>query len=1022
MSPDEPDDSLVDQLLAAAFAPAPGAKGAGGADGRDAPPRAALVEISPRYRLEDEIGRGGVGIVLRGRDVELNRDVAIKILRPEHRDHAGLTLRFVEEAQIGGQLEHPGVVPVHDMGRTADGRPFFAMKLVQGRTLAEQLRARADAKEERARWLAVFEQVCQTVAYAHARGVIHRDLKPANVILGSFGEVQVADWGLAKVVGRPEAETRATPSAASAPTAILSPGAVSTARSPSSQLLSQAGAVLGTLAYMPPEQALGRNDEVDARSDVFALGAMLCEILTGAPPYHGDAGDVLEQAREAALGPARERLRQCGADAELVELAERCLAAERDARPRGADELAKALARWRASQEKRAHDAELEAAAALARAKHERRVRKLTVALAATIVLASLAGGGVWLQRQSEERARLESAARPVREEIARARELAATARRERADAVEPRRAALAAADGAVAAASAGNPGPELREQASALRVELAAELARAEEAVATRARDVATLERMQFLVGKMGVWPWDELDAAFAQAFREWGLDFAAMTDEQIVARLRAASDPVDFCDFMLAWMGAQAGAIGGNQAPRDFERMVPVMQAADPDPWRMRIRDAIPFDVKSLAEMADDARIWELEPRTIAFLGAMLGRFQRDDHAGAIRLLRTAADRFPQEFLIRLDLSSWLLEAREYDEALAHATAAMTIAPDSTSPWLLIGAARDGVGDFEGAIAAFERALVLDPKSPDGHQGKALAELRAGRVEAAIATLRTALERQPRSDDLRYSLAFAQLQAGDVAAARTTLTGMVKTPEDLAGVPLAADLLVAIGEAPAAEAELRDTLKRTRRTTPLEVILSLRTALAASLEAAGRFEEAIAEIQITQQLLASSDRVAWISRLRALHDLADALDDFESGAREPADAVEATTVARLLDLRGPSTFSAQLWSDALDLDEAAVLRAEPLARLRAARAAIASGERAAALAQLRAEVRSQVEGAARGSTASGRGRLELLLIDPALLPVRDPARRAALPKEEAATWEAFFSEVRRLVGRVRG
>ena len=120
----------------------------------------------------------------------------------DHRDNPDLVRRFVEEAQIGGQLQHPGIVPVYELGTFADRRPYFTMKLVKGRTLAELLDGRQDPADDRPRFLAIFEQVCQTVAYAHARGVIHRDLKPANVMVGSFGEVQVMDWGLAKVLPR----------------------------------------------------------------------------------------------------------------------------------------------------------------------------------------------------------------------------------------------------------------------------------------------------------------------------------------------------------------------------------------------------------------------------------------------------------------------------------------------------------------------------------------------------------------------------------------------------------------------------------------------------------------------------------------------------------------------------------------------------------------------------------------------------------------------------------------------------
>ena len=155
-----------------------------------------------------EIGRGGIGVVFRGRDRDLGRDLAVKVLREAYRDNPDARRRFVEEAQIGGQLQHPGIVPVYELGWFADRRPYFTMKLVKGRTLAALLRDRADPGQDLPRLLGVFEQVCQTVAYAHAQGVIHRDLKPANVMVGAFGEVQVMDWGLAKDAARGQAMQR----------------------------------------------------------------------------------------------------------------------------------------------------------------------------------------------------------------------------------------------------------------------------------------------------------------------------------------------------------------------------------------------------------------------------------------------------------------------------------------------------------------------------------------------------------------------------------------------------------------------------------------------------------------------------------------------------------------------------------------------------------------------------------------------------------------------------------------------
>lgn len=156
--------------------------------------------LSGRYRVDGEIARGGMGAILKGRDTDLGRDLAIKVLLDEHKHRPEMIQRFVEEAQIGGQLQHPGIAPVYELGQFADQRPFFTMKLVKGQTLAKLLAERSDSTDDRSRFIGIFEQVCQTLSYAHARGVIHRDLKPSNIMVGAFGEVQVMDWGLAKVL------------------------------------------------------------------------------------------------------------------------------------------------------------------------------------------------------------------------------------------------------------------------------------------------------------------------------------------------------------------------------------------------------------------------------------------------------------------------------------------------------------------------------------------------------------------------------------------------------------------------------------------------------------------------------------------------------------------------------------------------------------------------------------------------------------------------------------------------------
>ncbi len=280
-----------------------------------------------RYQLHGEIARGGMGLVLKGRDVDLGRDLAIKVLLDRHKDNPEHIERFVEEAQIGGQLQHPGIAPVYELGQFADERPFFTMKLVKGETLAAILAKRTSTQRDLTRLIGIFEQVCQTMAYAHSKGVIHRDLKPANIMVGAFGEVQVMDWGLAKVLSAGGVADEKISHRKQTGQSMIQ-----TRRSPGSQNSdfgsagshTQMGSVMGTPAYMPPEQALGDIDNMDERADVFGLGAILCEILTGQPPYTANnATEIFRLASRGKLDDCFERLTKSDADTELVHLVQR---------------------------------------------------------------------------------------------------------------------------------------------------------------------------------------------------------------------------------------------------------------------------------------------------------------------------------------------------------------------------------------------------------------------------------------------------------------------------------------------------------------------------------------------------------------------------------------------------------------------------------------------------------------------------------------------------------------------------
>jgi eukaryotic-like serine/threonine-protein kinase len=276
----------------------------------------ALIErpaLPPRYAPQDIIGRGGMGVVWRAHDRELERDVAIKVLAP-HLDGIELATRLRREARILARLEHPGIVPVHDVGVTEDGRAWYVMRLVLGTRLDEV----APRVESLGELLRIVARLCETVAYAHAHGVLHRDLKPGNVMIGPFGEVLVLDWGVAKEQNRQEMPSDGKPATPA----------------PSIPPLTDPGLVLGTPGYMSPEQAAGQT--VDERADVYGLGAILRDLLATrrerVPP-------ALLSIRNRALG-AEPAGRYPGALALRDELTRFLDGARVEAHPEGVIEMA----------------------------------------------------------------------------------------------------------------------------------------------------------------------------------------------------------------------------------------------------------------------------------------------------------------------------------------------------------------------------------------------------------------------------------------------------------------------------------------------------------------------------------------------------------------------------------------------------------------------------------------------------------------------------------------------------------
>jgi serine/threonine-protein kinase len=680
---------------------------------------------APRLQLQGEIARGGMGAVLKGRDTDLGRDVAVKVLLEKHTSRPEVAQRFLEEAQISGQLQHPGIVPIYELGAFADGRPYFTMKLVKGQTLAKLLDDRTAVGDDRPRFLGIFAQVCQTLAYAHARGVIHRDLKPSNVMVGAFGEVQVMDWGLAKVLpeggaakGQPgsEQERRDTVSL------IRTRRSQGTAADAEAAAPTQEGDVLGTPAYMAPEQARGDLDLVDERADVFGLGAILCEILTGRPPFTGKTAEAQRKAQTAQLDDARARLDSCGADPELIEVAKQCVAAEPWERLRHAGEVATAVTAYQQGVEVRLRQAEVDRAQAQVKAREERKRRKVTVGLAAAVLSLVVLGSGVglWRQRETIERRQAMTAA------LEKMADLLKQARWREATAV------LDEADRRL-----GTGGPDdLRRRLEQARVDL---------------RLVARLDAARLRAAEWVVNQFDNAGAAreYAAAFQEAGLGEDGEDVETVAARVRGSA----VCAQAVAALDFWA-RVAGDGPTRAW--LLAVGRGADPGPWTDRFRDpAVWRSGHTLMRLAREADVTALPPPTLLTLARLLPH-----GSDKVSLLTAAQVRYPDDFWLNFELGDALSKIKRNEEAIGYYRAALALRPGTFAVFTNLGSLLHWQGRLVEAEAARREAVALEPKlaMAHAHLGGVLHD--QGRLAEAETACRQAIALDP-----KYALGYGNL-----------------------------------------------------------------------------------------------------------------------------------------------------------------------------------------------------------------------------------------------------------------
>ncbi|PQO45825.1 hypothetical protein C5Y93_11235 [Blastopirellula marina] len=744
---------------------------------------AELPQLPPRYEPISEIDRGGMGVVWRVRDRHFDRPLAVKVILPKFAGDPRAATRFQRETQLTGSLQHPAIPPVVDCGQLADGSPFFSMKLIEGETLRALLDERANAPSldqasNLTKLLSIFEQACQAIGYAHSTGVIHRDLKPSNIMVGAFGEVQVMDWGMAKRLTAP-AESRLPPTLGDRRDEIVSTAVEAHSTNEEylriSQLdlddtaelqagLTRDGDVLGTLAYMSPEQANGDIAALDCRSDVFSLGAILCEILTGSPPYHGKG--MWRRVLSGDLSDAFARLDDADVDPELIELCKRCLAPDRSERIQQAAEISDAYHQWeeqvraRLVQEQQNRVvAETRTLEANKRAGLERSRRQVAIALAATVFVLLVSGGliGNWyVEKRIEEQATAKAKSENARAEIITLVAQAAELR----DQYE-----FEMAHTHLSQAKTRLP---MVLDSSSLRGEL--------EAASSDLAMAATLDAIR---SSQATWAIDGFnrdfakgsDGAYAQAFRKYGIELSGTEKVGDFASLIRRS-PIR--DRLLAALD--------DWATDDAELRVPILHlASSADAGeRQRFRDPQTWRDRELLTSISNVELSALPPATITSLAHRLRSI--GELEAAAEMLREAARLYPQDFWVVFDCALMHSKIDQPEAAIGFYHAARAVRPKNSAAHTNLGLQLDKVGrDFE-AETAFRAAIEYDPTNVPALGNLGIMLMATGRDEEAAQRFRAAVKINPRNPNAHANLGLLLKKKGEFEKAAAAFESAIE------------------------------------------------------------------------------------------------------------------------------------------------------------------------------------------------------------------------------------------------
>ena len=694
----------------------------------------------PGYEVLRELGRGGMGVVYLARHVALNRLVTLKMLRGgAHADAEELT-RFRTEAEAQARLQHANIVQIHEVGE-AHGEPYVALEYVEGGSLTQALGGTPRPPREAAQ---LAEVLARAVHYAHQRGVLHRDLKPANVLLASPA---------APAAGAPPSGAGAAALAARTPK-VTDFGLARRLEGEAGQTESRA--VLGTPSYMPPEQAAGKRD-LGPAADIYALGAILYECLTGRPPFVGaSALDTLLQVKTQEPVPVRRLQPRVPRDLETI--CHKCLQKEPGRRYRTADALAEDLRRFQAGEPIQARPVGRAERLALWCRRNPARAA-LSVGLLMAVAALVLVGGGSWwwLERKKSE------AVRGVEGALQEARRLQAE---------EKWPEALAVARQAEGLLTDGVPA-DLQRRVRDLRADLEV---------------VAELEESHLL----GFDDEEAADRAFAAAFRKYGIDVLALEPGEAAERIGQRNLRAQLTAALARWAFLPNGRLprtdsGHRPAPapddgvplsagRDYwkmdpqvrERLLAVIEQVEGAGWLLQLRAAQAKGGPALRGLADSMEVGSHPPMTLAILGIVIHRW--GETAGAIDLLQRAQRQYSSDFLVNHALAIAYVESDppQSEEAIRFFTATVALRPCSPIARTNLGVALAQKGRLDEAIAAHTDALRLCPDFALAYNNLGVALVRKGRCDEAVAAYRAAIRLRPDDAKAHTNLGNALAKQG--------------------------------------------------------------------------------------------------------------------------------------------------------------------------------------------------------------------------------------------------------------